>query len=271
MLFEAAIGWARERGLNQIVGPKGFSPLDGYGILVEGFEYLQNMNMTNYNPPYYMEHMDRMGFSKVVDFVSHLAEPETFNMPERILRITKKIMERRNIQVIRFKNKKELLKWVDKIGKTYNDSFVENWEYWPLTDREIKFVVDQVIMVANPKLIKIITSGEKVIGFLFAFPDVSKAMQRSKGRLFPFGIIDLLISLWTSKKVAINGAGILPEYQGRGGNAVMYSEMYHTVKDFGFELAEFTQVAESAVQMRKDLVTLGGKPIKNHRVYVKDI
>jgi hypothetical protein len=172
-----------------------------------------------------------------------------------------------------FRNKKELVGWAPRIGKAYNQAFVNNWEYVPLTDREIKFVVDNIITIADPRLIKVIAAGEDAVGFLFGFADVSAAIQRSKGHLLPFGLIDMLIEMRRTKWIALNGAGILPEYQGRGGNALLYSEMEKTVsnQDFHFEDADLTQVAESAVQMRNDLINLGGKAYKNHRVFSRAI
>jgi len=206
-----------------------------------------------------------------VDFVCCYLNSEAFKLDERIHRIADRVQERGTLKVLRFKNKRELVSWAPKIGKTYNDSFVNNWEYAPLTDREIDFVVDNILTIANPKLFKIIVHGEDVVGFLFAFPDVSAAIQRSKGRLFPFGIIEILLEVRRTDWIALNGAGILPEFQGRGGNALLYSEMEKTVRGTRFKHAEMSQVAESAVQMRNDLVNLGGKPYKNHRVFTKKI
>jgi GNAT superfamily N-acetyltransferase len=270
-LLERAYEWARARGLNQLVGPKGFGPLDGYGMLVQGYEFRPAMTMMNYNPPYYPQFAEELGFRKVVDFVSCYLQAEKFGLPERVHRIAERAAQRSGLQVLRFEKKKPLLAWVPKIGQAYNRAFVNNWEYYPLSEREIKFTVDNIITVADPRLIKIITHGEDVVGFLFAFPDVSAAIQRSKGRLFPFGIVDLLIEFKRTKWVAINGAGILPEFQGRGGNALLYSEMEKTIRGSGFHHADLTQVAESAVQMRHDLENLGGVPYKNHRVFVRDL
>ena len=99
---------------------------------------------------------------------------------------------------------------------------------------------------------------------------VTVGLQRARGRLFPLGLLHILWELRRTKWVALNGAGILPEFQGRGGNALLYAEMEKTVKDFGFEHADLTQVADTAVQMRSDLVNLGGRLYKTHRVYVKE-
>ncbi|MCW5875287.1 MAG: hypothetical protein KIS85_00260 [Anaerolineales bacterium] len=270
-LFGRAFDWARERGLTQIVGPKGFGPLDGYGIQVEGFEHRQMMSMMNYNYAYYPRLVEALGFRKEVDFVSCYAHRDHFRFPERVHSIAQRVVQRGTLQVKRFANKRELRAWGPRIGKAYNQAFVNNWEYYPLSQREIDFVIQNILVVADPRLIKVITHGEDIVGFLFAFPDVSAALQRAQGRLLPFGIFDLLLELRRTKWVSVNGIGILPEFQGRGGNALMYSEMEKTLWDFQFQEGDLTQVAETAWEMRRDLENLGGKPYKNHRVYIRDL
>jgi GNAT superfamily N-acetyltransferase len=190
-----------------------------------------------------------------------------FRLPERVHRIAERAAARSGLTVKRFKSRKELREWAGRIGRMYNHSFINNWEYYPLSDREIAFLTDNLLTVADPRLIKLITHGDEAVGFLFAFPDVSAAIQRSRGRLFPFGVIDLLLEFKRTKWVALNGAGILPEYQGRGGNALLYSEMEKTIRQARFVHADLTQVAETAVQMRRDLENIGGVPYKNHRVF----
>jgi len=270
-LFDIAYDWARERNLNQIVGPKGLGPLDGYGMLVEGYEFRPAMTMMNYNPPYYPAFMNALGFQKEVDFVSCYLSAEKFKLQERVHRIAERAAKRSGLSVKRFKNKRELLSWAPRIGKTYNETFVENWEYYPLTEREIDFVVKEILTFADPKLIKIIVHGDSVVGFLFAFPDVSAAIQRNHGRLLPFGIIDLILESKRTKWVALNGAGVLPEFHGRGGNALLYSEIEKTIHEYGYRHADLTQVAESAVQMRRDLENVGGVAYKNHRVFIRNL
>lgn len=270
-LFERVFEWAREHDLNRVVGPKGLGPLDGYGLLIEGYEHRQTMTMMNYNYPYYPRFVESLGFEKEVDFVSCYLSAEKFRLPERIHSIAHRVQNRGTLSVKKFKNKRELVSWSGRIGKAYNDAFVDNWEYYPLTEREVSFVVDNIMMVADHRLIKIITHDDDVVGFLLGFPDVSAALQRARGHLLPFGIIDLLLEMRRTKWIALNGAGILPEFQGRGGNALLYAEMENTVQDYNFEHADLTQVAETAVQMRRDLINLGGEAYKNHRVYAKDL
>jgi hypothetical protein len=266
-LFERAFEWAHARGLDTIVGPKGISPFDGYGLLVEGFEHRQMMNMMNYNYAYYPRLVEAAGFEKEVDFVSCYIYAPTFRMPERIHKISERVQARGAMRVLKLKTKADLRRWAKPIGKAYNQAFVNNWEYYPLSDREIQFVVDTLLQVVDPRLAKIITHEDDVIGFVLGFPDISAAMQRIKGRLLPFGLVDLLREMRRTDWVSLNGAGILPEFQGRGGNALLYSEMENTMRQYTFQHAELTQVAETAVNMRKDLQNVNSNEYKNHRVY----
>jgi hypothetical protein len=270
-LFGAAIEWARARELNQLFGPKGFGPLDGMGMLVEGFEHRPAMMMMNYNPPFYPAFLEDLGFRKEVDFVSCYLGHDRFKLPERVHRIAERVAERGGFRVMTFPSRRELRKWAPEIGRAYNQAFVDNWEYYPLTEREVKFVTDNALGFAAPSLIKVILKEEKVVGFLFCFPDISAALQRSKGRLFPFGLFDMLLESKRTKWAAINGAGILPGYQGLGGNALLYSELEKSIHAKGFLHADLTQVAESATQMRADLENVGGVPYKNHRVFTRGI
>ncbi len=271
-LFEIVFDWSKRRGLETMVGPKGMGPLDGYGILVFGHEHRQTMTMLNYNYAYYQSLIEAQGFIKEVDFVSCYLPADKFQLPERVKRISERVMERGHLEVKRFKNKKELLQWADRIGTAYNNAFVHNWEYYPLSQREIDFVVENIMTIADHRLIKIIIHGDDVVGFLFAFHDVSAALQRAKGRLFPFGLIDILLEMRRTNTVSVNGMGILPAFQGHGGNALLYYAMGNTLFDFSqFVHVEMTQVAETTLQMRADLKNLNGVEYKNNRVYRKKI
>jgi len=270
-VFERAMEWGRARGLTEISGPKGFSGFDGYGIQVEGFQYRQMMTMMNYNYAYYPRIMQELGFEKENDFVSCYIPRERFILPEKVNRVAELVKKRGTFVVKSFSGRKELLSWADRIGKAYNQTFVNNWEYYPLTDREIKFAVDGVLTIADPKFIKIILYGDEVVGFLFAFPDVSAALQRHGGKITPWALLDILLEMKRTRWVSLNGVGVLPEYHGRGGNALMYYEMQKTISDFHFDHAEQTQMADTAVQVRKDMETLGAKIYKVHRIFHRQI
>lgn len=271
-LFNTVFEWAKARGLDTVIGPKGMGPLDGYGIQILGQEYRQTMTMLNYNYAYYRSLVEAQGFVKEVDFVSCYLPADKFRVPERVDRIAKRAMERGHLHVKRFKNKRELVAWSGRIGQAYNQAFVHNWEYYPLTPREIDFVVENIMAIADHRLIKIIMHENEIVGFLFAFHDVSAALQRANGHLNPISLADLLLELRRTNTVTGNGMGILPEFQGHGGNAILYYEMGQTLLSFKqFKHVEMTQVAETTEQMRADLKNLNGVEYKNNRVYRKKL
>lgn len=270
-LFSTAFDWAANRGLNAVVGPKGFSLFDAYGFLEKGFDYRQTMTMLGYNPPYYIDLATRAGFKKEVDFVSHILDGRTFELDQRIEMVAARTKERGRLSIKEFSSKKEIREWAERIAHAYNDTFVDNWEYVPLTDAEIDFIVANIMTVVRPDLIKLITQDDHIVGFLLAFPDLSGGMQKARGRLLPFGVVHLLRAMRTTDWVVANGVGILPEFQKRGGNAFLYSEIVKTFKAAEFKRYEITQIAESAAKMRSDLVKIGGVPHKNHRVFRKKL
>lgn len=207
-------------------------------------------------------------------FVSCYIHRDHFNLPERIHRIAERVLQRGTLGVEHFTSRGHMLDWAERIAEAYNKAFVCNWEYAPLTAREKQFVIDNLLKVSDYRLVKMITHKKDVVGFLFAFPDASRAFRRANGHLYPWNVVDLLFETKRTDWVAVNGMGILPEFQGHGGNALMYAEMEKTTKQVGgynFVHVEMTQVAETAVQMRHDLANLGGSPYKNHRVYRKKI
>jgi hypothetical protein len=252
--------------LNRVVGPKGLSAFDGYGLLVEGFEHRQLMTMTNYNLPWYSVFLEGEGFSKEVDFVTFELGRDEFVMPDAVRRAARRATA---LRVVRYPTKHALIRAARRIGETYNRAFVHNWEYYPLTDREVEFLIAQVRPLADHRLMRFIAAGDEIVGFLLAFPDVSAALQRMRGRLTPWGIVRLLAERRRTLRVALNGAGIVPEHQGRGGNALLYTEIERAIRSSHFEQAELPQVAETAVRMRRDLQVLGARPLKTHRVYAR--
>ena len=192
-------------------------------------------------------------------------------MPERIHRIADRVKKRGNLYIKQFSGRRELKTWGERVRSAYNRAFVNNWEFAPMTSREADFVMKNAIGLTDYRLIKVIMHKDEMVGFLFGFPDVSAALQRAKGRLTPWALADLLLELRRTDWLAMNGAGLVPEFHGVGGNALLYAEMDNTVRNYNFKHVDLTQVAETTGQMRADLVNLGGEMYKNHRVYRKTI
>jgi hypothetical protein len=238
-------------------------------LLVDGFARRQLMTMTGYNPPFYASLLEAIGFAREVDFVTFALNRDRFVMPEAVHKAAERATGA--LRIVRYQSRRELIRAARKIGETYNRAFVRNWEYYPLSEREIDFVVDQVRPLADHRLMTFIAAGDEVVGFLLAFPDISRALQRMNGRLTPWGIVSLLLERRRTNLVALNGAGIVPEYQGRGGNALLYTQIERAIRQSRFTDAELPQVAETATKMRSDLAHLGATPVKTHRVYARAI
>jgi hypothetical protein len=264
-LFDTASDWARSRGLDRILGSKGLLQGDGMGILVEGFEHRPAMGIP-YNYAYYDALVRDSGFEKEVDFLSgHLSGDH--QLPGRFYDIAEKVKERRGFWIKSFTNRREMRGWVKRAGKLYNETFVDNWEYCPLTDEEMDVVADRLLSIADPRLMKSVMKGEEIVGFVFAFPDISAAIQKTKGRIWPLGWVHLLREFKRTNWVNLNGLGLLAEHRGVGANAVLYTELAKSVYDFGFEHADAVQVEESNTKSLSDIAAIGVEWYKRHRIY----
>jgi hypothetical protein len=264
-LFEAAFAWARARGLTAMVGPKGFTALDGMGLLVKGFEYRPAFGIP-YNPPYYQTLIEAAGFERMDDDVSGYLDARA-PFPEHIHRLSERVQKRRGLRILRFKNKRELRAIIPKIGEMYNRSVGANFDQVPLTDDELQTMAEGLLTIADPRLIKVVMKGDEPVGFLLAYPDVSAALQRCKGHLFPFGWLDILLEARRTKWINVNGGGIVEKYRGLGGTAVLFSEMQKSVVEGGYEHAEGVQISVSNDKMQRELRDLGIQFNKVHRMY----
>jgi len=265
-LFNAGFDWARSRRLNKILGPKGFTPLDGFGLLVRGFEHRPAFGLP-YNPAYYVDLIEAQGFTKHGESVSgYLGTSIVF--PERIHELAERIANRRGLHIARSNTRAELRALIPHIKELYNSSLEGTTGNYPLTDDEIDSLAGQILWLADPKLIKLVMKEDKAVGFLFAYPDVSAALQKAKGKLLPFGWLAILRELKRTDWININGAGLLPEYRGSGGTAILYSEMFKSVRDSGqFKHAEVVQIGVENEAMQREMENFGIDFYKTHRTY----
>ena len=149
-LFEAALGWCKDRGLNRLVGPKGFLTADGIGMLVEGFDRSPAIGIA-YNPPFYGEYMDRLGFGLENDFMSGWVTAD-HPIDERIFRLADRVRQRYGFEFKKLHNKKELREIAPKVIEAYNASFIDNWEFVPITPEEGKVLTSRLVDIIEPDL-----------------------------------------------------------------------------------------------------------------------
>ena len=248
-----------------MIGPKGFSALDGLGVLTEGFEYRPALGIP-YNPPWYPTLVEQAGFKMTIEILSGFVNRDFF-MNQKIDLIAQRVQERRGLRVARFRTRSDLRKLQPQLRELYNNAIQGTTGNYPITEAEAKSMADQLLWFADPKLIKIIMKEERPVGFLFAYPDISDALQRTKGRLFPFGWLDLLISLRTTKLINVNGAGMIEEYRGSGGTAILFSELRKSGQNSRYTRAEIVQVGTDNERMLRELSSLGITFHKKHRMY----
>ena len=269
-LFKAGFEWAQGRGLDKMLGPKGFTALDGLGLLVKGYDRRPALGLP-YNPPYYPELIEAQGFEKGNEIVSGYMGA-TIQFPERIHELANRIRERRGLRIARFRTRGELRAALSHLKALYNGALEGTSGGTPITDEEIKALADQILWFADPHLIKIVMKDEKPVGFLLAYPDISAALQKTKGRLFPFGWITVLRELRTTDWININGAGMIEEYRGLGGTAILYSEMFKSVvENRRYRHVEVVQIGMENDKMQREMENFGVDFYKIHRMYQKNL
>ncbi len=161
--------------------------------------------------------------------------------------------------------------FADGVAALYNATLADHPEDYPLSDAELARVKKDLMFIARSDLIKVLADGEKTVGYLFAFPDLSAEMRRAGGRPGPLDILRLLRAVKKPARLLMNGMGILKEYRSRGGNALLYAELTDTVLASGAAEAEIVQVNEGTELMLRDLETLGARVSKRYRVYAKAV
>jgi GNAT superfamily N-acetyltransferase len=268
-LFDQAFQWARDQGLQDIYGPKGPLQGDSIGILVDGFEYLPAMGIA-YNYPYYDNLVKSAGFEKEFDYFSARL---TFidDVSEKVKRISEKVKERRGFSVKKFTSKDELLAITEELRQVYNLAFGGSEGFSPITKAEIKVIAERLTSIADPRLIKLVYKDDQIIGFLFAYPNISKGLQRAGGKLFPLGWFHIWRAFKTTRYMEANGIGIHPDYQGLGATAVLYTELAESMKEFNFDHVETVQTREDNLASLGESSHFESEWYKTHRVYRKKL
>ena len=265
-LFNYAFDWAHSRDLNKVLGPKGFTPLDGFGLLVKGFEHRPAFGLP-YNPAYYVDLIEAQGFIKAGESVSGYLKTD-IQFPSRIHLLAERLARRRGLHILCCSTRMELRALVAHLKELYNHSLEDTEGTVPLTDEEVSTMLNQLIWLADPKLVKLVMKGERPVGFLLAYPDVSQALQKTGGRIFPFGWLTLLLELRRTDWININGAGLLPEFRGSGGTAILYSEMFKSVTENPrYKHAEVVQIGVENENMQREMENFGIDFYKMHRTY----
>lgn len=219
------------------MGPVGLTNLDKAGLLTKGFDKVATM-VTLYNAPYYEEHLLNYGFEVAKEWVEYeMFLPE--KLPEKLDKFTTLIKERYHLRVRDLKNKQDLLKIVEPMFYLLDKTYGHLSSYVPLDKKQIQLYKDKYINFVNPDFVTVIEDNHnKMVAFAVTMPSYSKALQKAKGKLFPFGWYYFLKANKKNDSAAFYLIGIDPEYQGKGITAIIFNEMYKTFKKYGINHLE---------------------------------
>lgn len=233
--------WGRERGMTEIEGPLGFTDMDAEGMLIEGFDQLSTM-ATIYNYPYYPQHMERLGMEKSADWVEmKIYVPD--QIPEKHQRISQIIARKYNLHIRKIKSKKEIRETgiAHDIFRLINDAYTPLFGYSRMTERQIDQYVKMYVPVLDLRMVSIVENEQnEIVAVGISMASLSRALQKAKGRLLPFGWFHLLKALmWKRPKVLdLLLVAVRPDYQGKGVNALLFTDLIPVYKELGFEYAE---------------------------------
>ncbi len=270
-LFATVEQWARERGMTELQGPLGFTDLDREGMLVEGFDRLGTM-ATIYNHPYYPQQMERLGFEKDVDWVEFLIKvPEkTWDKADRLSSI---IARKYKLRVAQFKSRGELAKRYGKaLFALVNECYAPLYGFSSLSEKQIEQLIKQYLPVIDLRLISLIVDeNDNLVALGIALASLSRALQKAKGRLFPFGWFHLAKALFFSrpKRLDFLLVAIKPEYQSKGVMAMLFNDLMPRYIAMGFEDVETNPELETNNKVQAQWESFEKEQHKRRRAYKK--
>jgi GNAT superfamily N-acetyltransferase len=269
-LLKTAENWARQKGMTAVHGPLGFTDLDYEGMLIEGFDELGTL-ATIYNYPYYPEHMVQLGYAKDTDWMEYeLPVPEEPN--EKVARIAEIALRRNKLRLLNAKKKKELLKYAKDLFHLIDLGYEQLYGVVPLTEKQVNAYVKQYFGFVKPEFVPVILDEKgKMVAFGVTMPSLSKALQKSRGRIFPFGFIYLLNALKKNDRADLYLVVVHPDYQGKGINAIMINEMNLVYKKLGIKKVESNPELETNRLVQAQWKYYERRQHKRRRCFIKHL
>lgn len=271
-VMDAVENWARVKGMNKIVGPLGFTDMDHEGMLIEGFDELGTM-ATIYNYPYYPQHLERLGYKKESDWMEFLMEvPE--QIPERYSRIANLVKDKFGLRVIKYKSRKRVkAEYGHALFHLINESYKNLYQYAPLSERQIEYYIDLYLDLLNLDLLSLIVDrNDRLVGVGIALPSMSRALQKSKGRMFPLGWISLLKGLkGKNDRVDLLLVAVHPEFQNKGVNALLFQDLIPYFNKYGYKYAESNPEMETNAKVQSQWEYFNYRQHRRRRSYSKKI
>lgn len=236
ILIETVIEWGRAKGMTGIHGPLGFTDMDPEGMLVEGFDQISSLSVI-YNFPYYIDHLERLGFRKAADWVQFEIKIPV-DVPEKVERMTRLVLQKYDLHLLTPRKAKEIRPYAAKMFTMYNDAFHDLYGFTALTRKQMDYYTKQYFGFIKPEFVSmVIDAQDNVVGFGITIPSLSIALQKAKGALFPFGFIHLYRAMQKNDTIDMYLIGVRPDFQGKGVLALIYHELNKAYLKAGITLA----------------------------------
>ena len=272
-LLDTVAQWGKEKGMTQIQGPLGFTDFDAEGMLVEGYDQLSTM-ASIYNYPYYPQHMEKLGFEKDADWVEYkIYIPDA--IPEKHQRISNLIQRKYDLRIKKYTSSKALAKEYGKqIFELMNEAYSSLYGFSPLSEGQIQQYIKMYLPIVDLRMVTLITDAEgTLIAVGISMPSLSLALQKSKGRILPFGWYYLLKALFLKRAKVLDLllVAVKPEYQNKGVNALLFSDLIPVYQQMGFKYAESNPELELNGKVQAQWEYFKTEQHKRRRAFVKSI
>ncbi len=260
--------WAKEKGMDAVHGPLGFTDLDHEGMLVEGFDQLGTLAAI-YNYPYYPEHLGGLGYHKDADWVEFkIKVPKTVN--EKLAKLAAIVEKRLKLTLVKAKKPKDILPYAKELFELVNSAYSHLYGVVPLTEKQIKNYTKQYFSFIKTEFVPLVLDSKgKLIAFGVTMPSLSIALQKAKGSLLPFGFLHILKALKKNNVADLYLVAIDKEYQGKGVNAIVMNEVNKTFVKYGIEYAESNPELEPNIKVQSMWEHFDAVQHKRRRCFIK--
>ncbi len=262
--------WAARNGMESMHGPLGFTDMDGEGALVEGFEEVSTLGAL-YNYPYYPQHIENAGYVKDADWVEYqVTAPKELN--HEVERVAEIAARRYNLKVLKVKKAKELLPYAKEIFNVLNQAYKDLYGFVELSDKQIDMYVKQYFGFILPEYVPVVLdSNGRVAAFGITMPSLSKAFQKNRGRLFPFGFIPVLRAMKNNPNADLYLTAVRPDLQNKGVNAILINEVAKVFVNNRIEKVETNRELEANVKVQSQWKFFEKRQHKRRRCYKKEL
>jgi len=274
-VIEALLGrveeWAQEKGMDRIVGPYGFTDQDPEGFMIEGFDEPSTITCY-YNFEWVPAMIESFGYVKDIDYVVYrLDVPKEF--PEFFTKIYERALRKGDFEVFEFKKRKEFKQYIKPVLHLMNECYSGSdiYGYTPLEEKEMDELAARYLPLLDPRFVKGVKKGDEIVAFIIGMPNLVEGIQKSKGRLLPFGIFKILRASKKTKQLDFLLGAIKESYRGRGLDVLMGMKMLVSAQEAGMEVIDTHHEMETNLRVRGEMERMGGKIYKRFRIYQKDL